>query len=168
MTKNQIEYQKSLEQRRGNLASEELKRQELAEAARHNLVFENETAAHNRAQESLSEKQILSSRDVAYAQLASNRELGYANLGEQQRSNLARELEQNRTNVANEQLKQLGITTTAGTATKQMAVNKAIATMKEDRQDRRTKASLAVEREKTTSGLLNNLANSIVKFLPFK
>lgn len=86
ITANQIAYQRQVEEGRANLAreretnrsnlsNEALKRQELEEGARHNLVVEGETSRHNLATET-----------------------------ETNRSNLAKELETSRHNVASEQL----------------------------------------------------------------
>lgn len=175
MTANQIAYQKLLEEGRANLvreaeterankAQESQKASELAETVRSNQQREAETTRHNLASEQLS-----------YAQLRANQSLGYSNLSETQRSNLARELENARHNYASEEAQrytadqrlagaQVQAQTNMTVNTQKLAVEKALTQLKEDRADARHKASMAVEREKTTSGLLNNLANSIVKF----
>lgn len=177
MTANQIAYQKLLEEgrsnrvreaetERSNRAGESQKLQELEETKRRNLATEAESARHNTASEQLS-----------YNQLLANQSLGYANLAESQRSHLAQELENARHNVASEEATRYtadqrlaGAVTQAQTNqsinTQKLAVEKALTQFKEQEANKRHKASLAVEREKTTSGLLNKLTDSIVKLLP--
>lgn len=173
MTANQIAYQRQREDARANLVKEEQARHQLAhekdvlaETRRANLARETENQRHNAASE-----------DFQVSQLLKNAELGYANLSESQRSNLARELENTRHNLASEAGQiytadqryagaEISARTNQTVTTQKLAAEKALQKLKEDREDRRTKARLEVEKAKTTSGLLNNLADSIVRLLP--
>lgn len=90
MTRNQIEYQKTVEEKRSNLARE-------AEASRSNRAQEALTAARD--------------AETARSNLARELETNRANTAreaEENRSNLARELETNRHNVQQEQITREG------------------------------------------------------------
>lgn len=94
MTRNQIDYQKSLETARANRASEQLGRDQLVETNRSNL--RNEALKH--------EANIETNRSNLAREAETHRS-NVANESETQRSNLVRERETNRSNLANELIK---------------------------------------------------------------
>lgn len=127
MTKNQIEYQKHLEQtraniaresetNRANLAGEQLRGQELAETSRHNVVTEGETERSNRTKEAEAQRSNLAKEAETYRKNTASEAiakqqvaLGYSTLAETESHNAATEqvqkyaaLEQHRSNLAQE------------------------------------------------------------------
>lgn len=131
MTRNQIEYQRNVELKRANLASEKQTQVRDSETARANKAREAEnfrtntaneqirqgtlaeTARTNRANEQLKGYQIgvTDAHNAAMERLqaSQNAELARSNLArelETNRANVARELEQERSNRANESLTQ--------------------------------------------------------------
>lgn len=102
MTANQIEFWKTVETKRSNLAREsETKRSNMvaeAEVHRSNVVRETETERHNRATESISWGSI----GLGYKQLAETQRHNAEVERETQRHNVANELEATRTNMAHE------------------------------------------------------------------
>lgn len=119
MTKNQIEYNKLLEQRRTNLRNEELTASRDLEAARHNLEGEGiqrqtlgETARANRAREAETyranlAKEALGVRQAEETERANRlrEQLQSSTLAETRRSNIAKESETRRSNLATEGLR---------------------------------------------------------------
>lgn len=94
MTANQVSYNKHLEDRRHNIASEQLGRDQLREQARANT----EMARHNQATENLTQQQ-LAQQAAWYAVQGSH----FATMdAETRRHNQAMELETNRANIARE------------------------------------------------------------------
>lgn len=123
MTKNQIEYNKLLETKRANQASERAKLSEIAETGRHNLAGEqiqraslDETSRANRAREAWQSDTLAetmrSNQERESLARAQHSELQRSNRAsedirrqqnvETQRSNLARENETHRSNLAKE------------------------------------------------------------------
>lgn len=108
MTRNQIQYNQLLEQRRANRESERQKRSELGEQRRHALAAEDvavkqlgETTRHNVEQERVASSGLLET-------IRSNQEnesIKRGQLSETMRANLAKEQETHRSNVEQERIK---------------------------------------------------------------
>lgn len=115
MTRNQIDYQKHIEEQRHNLAMEEVERNKAGESQRHNLATEQESARHNVASESETNRSNVANERVRSDVNVINAEHYRQQDAETQRSNYAREeqqrvsqLENERHNLVSEQIALIG------------------------------------------------------------
>lgn len=151
MTANQIAYQRAMEEARANLAIEALRRAELEELQRHNLVSEQETNRSNLARELEANRHNVATEGIGMqgnaiqaTNVYNQRELGYAKLAEEQRHNIVSEVETSTHNENTESLKKQEIETTTKNITSKAAADLALARYKEQQANKRHRQELAV------------------------
>lgn len=159
MTRNQIEYQKHLEQQRSNRAQEALTGRSIDEQVRSNQARESENYRSNLARETENTRSN-QARERETFRHDVNTEILTAGLNaETARSNLARELENARANQAREELTALGYEVNRGIENARLLSAAAIANA--DREGRLNVAQAQnASREKIASQ--NNLTSASI------
>lgn len=179
MTANQIAYQRVLEEtrsnkakeeeaKRANLAIEALRRAELEEAQRHNLVAESETSRSNLAREIETNRHNVAQEGLTSQNIYATKEVAYAKLREENRHNIVSEIETSTHNENTEYLQNKQIDMSKSNITTQAAANLALQRYKEQQENKRTEAKLKAELYKSaiTSGgrITSDLIKTIVQY----
>lgn len=151
MTANQIAYQRAMEEARANLAIEALRRAELEELQRHNLVSEQETNRSNLAKELEANRHNVATENIGLQSNAiqatdvyNRKELGYAKLAEENRHNVVSEIETSTHNENMEYLEKYKADKTTENITSKAAADLAVARYKEQQANQRHKQELAI------------------------
>lgn len=176
MTANQIAYQRVLEEirankaredetRRANLALEALRRQELEEAQRHNLVAEQETNRSNLARELENNRHNAATEKLTLSNIYATKEVAYAKLAEERRHNVASEIETATHNENTEYLDKYKTDTSKSNITTKAAADLALQHYREQQENRRQEQRLRVEMQKAAIQAGGRMTSDLMKAL---
>lgn len=174
MTANQIAYQRVLEEiranrareaeaNRANLASEALRRQELEEAQRHNLVAEQETNRSNFARELENNRHNTATEQLTLSNIYANKEVAYAKLAEDKRHNIATETETATHNENMEYLDKYRTDTSKSNINTKAAADLKIQHYREQQENKRQEQRLAVDLQKAAIQAGGRMTSDLMK-----